>query len=396
MVSLPLLLLLALGSVAPLAPATKAPSAGIVADEFDRLQREFTQLQRYLMSRRGVGAAERAELRSLRGEIEAFSATHPDDPRPIALDLQIGIWLGEEERVDASFERLLALQPENAAIRRRWAQALSQRNDWPRIVEILSVDEGTIERVPELAIERARALMNLNRYADAIAAIAAISETARLQPGIAGQAEGLATQLEDLQEAWIAERARREQEATIDLPLVRFETSRGPVVLELFEEQAPYTVANFISLVESGFYDGTRFHRVIPGFMAQGGDPNSRAGADGMPGMGGPGYTIPDEHAREDRRRHFAGSLAMAKPGDPNNPGRARPNSAGSQFYITVAPTQHLDGDYTVFGRIVEGEAALRALRGDDELRTASVLRKRDREYVPIRLGVEEDAPAEG
>jgi cyclophilin family peptidyl-prolyl cis-trans isomerase len=393
MLSLPLILALTLGSATFPARAVDADAASATADKFDRLQREFTQLQRYLMSRRGVGSAERAELQSLRGEIEAFSAAHPDDPRPIALDLQIGIWLGEDERVDASFERLLAMQPENAAIRRRWAQTLSQRNDWPRIVEVLSVDEAAIERTPELAIERARALMNLNRYAEAIAAIVAISEAARLQPGIAGQAEGLATQLEGLQEAWIVEQALREQEATLDLPLVRLETSRGPIVLELFEEQAPYTVANFISLIERGFYDGTRFHRVIPGFMAQGGDPNTRAGAEGAPGMGGPGYTIPDEHSREDRRRHFAGSLAMAKPGNPNTPGRTQPNSAGSQFYVTVAPTQHLDGDYTVFGRIVEGEAALRMLRAEDELLSAAVLRKRDREYVPIRLGVDEEAP---
>ena len=127
-------------------------------------------------------------------------------------------------------------------------------------------------------------------------------------------------------------------------PQVTIEMENGGVIkLELYPEIAPNTVNNFLSLVKSGFYDGTIFHRVIPGFMIQGGDPQGT-------GMGGPGYTIKGEFASNgvaNPIRHTRGVISMARAQDPN--------SAGSQFFIMHADAPHLDGDYAAFGHVVEG-----------------------------------------
>ena len=132
-------------------------------------------------------------------------------------------------------------------------------------------------------------------------------------------------------------------------PVIRIATSKGDMTFELFEDLAPNTVANIISLAERGFYRGQYFHRVIPGFMAQGGCPNSRRNATGAPGTGGPGYTFDNETTP--RLTHSArGILAMANAG---------PNTNGSQFYICFTPTPHLDGKHTVFGRLLSGQKTL-------------------------------------
>jgi cyclophilin family peptidyl-prolyl cis-trans isomerase len=173
---------------------------------------------------------------------------------------------------------------------------------------------------------------------------------------------------------WREEQARRETEAKLDtLPRVRLETSKGSIVLELFEDDAPNTVANFVDLVDRQFYDGTKFHRVIAGFMAQGGDPLSKDDDPRNDGSGGPGYMIADE-LPEKHRRHFRGSLSMANRG---------PDTNGSQFFLTHVPTEHLNGKHTVFGRVMEGLEVLDALAAGDELKHAVVVRKRDHAYRP-------------
>ena len=380
-------LLAPLACTALAAAASPQQDAGTSADEaFDSLRAEFDQMSRYLMSRRGIGNAERQELLALRRQLDAFAASYPEDARPTVLDLQISLWLGEDDRVDAAFATLVDRAPDTAAIRRRWAQARGQANRWDAALEVLS--DPAMAGVPEAMLDQARMLMNLNRFAEALAVVEQLPTDGEGAAAVASQATAMKLQLETLAAAWSAEEALLAAEAERDdLPRVRFETGKGVIVLELFEDQAPYTVANFIELVGGGFYDGTKFHRVLPGFMAQGGDPNTISGATGAPGQGGPGYTIPDESSRSDKRKHFAGRLAMAKPGDPERPGKAKPNSAGSQFYITVVPTSHLDEEYTVFGRVIEGEDVARSLRMDDALRSATVLRKRDHEYKPVKLG---------
>ncbi len=190
--------------------------------------------------------------------------------------------------------------------------------------------------------------------------------------------------LDDLpqyKKAWEKEMEIREKEAQADnLPRVLLRTSKGDIELELFEDQAPNTVANFISLVEKGFYNGLTFHRVLEHFMAQGGCP------DGT-GAGGPGYRIACECYRPDHRKHFRGSLSMAHAGR---------DTGGSQFFITFVPTPHLDGRHTVFGRVISGMEVLSKLqRRDpedpnapepDRIIEAKVLRKRNHPYVPETL----------
>lgn len=122
------------------------------------------------------------------------------------------------------------------------------------------------------------------------------------------------------------------------------ETKFGNIELKFFPDVAPNHVKNFIELAKKGFYDGTTFHRVIPGFMIQGGDPNSKNPDRTMHGMGGPGYTIKAEF---NKKSHKKGILSMARAADPN--------SAGSQFFICVADAPFLDGQYTVFGEITSG-----------------------------------------
>ena len=120
--------------------------------------------------------------------------------------------------------------------------------------------------------------------------------------------------------------------------VAKFETSKGDFRVELAEDKAPITTKNFIDLVNKKFYDGLIFHRVIDGFMIQGGDPQGK-------GTGGPGYTIKDEFS-PDLKHDTAGVLSMANAG---------PNTGGSQFFITLAPTPHLDKKHAVFGKVITG-----------------------------------------
>lgn len=122
------------------------------------------------------------------------------------------------------------------------------------------------------------------------------------------------------------------------------ETKFGNVELSFFPEVAPNHANNFIELAKKGFYDGTTFHRIIPGFMIQGGDPNSKSPDKSMHGMGGPGYTVKAEFSDKPHKR---GTLSMAR--------SAQPDSAGSQFFICVADAPFLDRQYTVFGEVISG-----------------------------------------
>jgi cyclophilin family peptidyl-prolyl cis-trans isomerase len=177
-------------------------------------------------------------------------------------------------------------------------------------------------------------------------------------------------------ELWAKEQAIRAAEAQADdLPRVKLKTSKGDIVIELFENEAPQATANFITLVKSGFYNGLSFHRVLPQFMAQGGDPKGD-------GTGGPGYAIRCECYQPNYRHHFRGSLSMAHAGR---------DTGGSQFFLTFMETPHLDGKHTVFGRVVEGMDVLGELQkrdpqgtnppAPDKIITAEVLRDRGHEY---------------
>ena len=167
-------------------------------------------------------------------------------------------------------------------------------------------------------------------------------------------------------------------------PIVTIEMEDGKkMVAELYPEIAPNTVNNFISLVKKGFYDGTIFHRVIPGFMIQGGDPQGT-------GTGGPGYTIKGEFSGNGFKndlKHDRGILSMAR--------TMAPNSAGSQFFVMVAPAPHLDGQYAAFGKVIEGmETADAVVYTDRDVRTDRPRKEQKMAKVTVEtFGVEYPEP---
>jgi len=140
-------------------------------------------------------------------------------------------------------------------------------------------------------------------------------------------------------------------------------TSKGVITFEFYFEDAPNHVAAFIERADEGFYDGTKFHRVDPGFVIQGGDPLSRTD-DPMVGTGGPGYRLAAEF---NDRQHLDGTVAVARSADPD--------SAGSQFYICLGPQQFLDGQYTVFGQVVDGLDVVHAISVGDVMESVRIER---------------------
>src|SRR5579885_3886603 len=138
--------------------------------------------------------------------------------------------------------------------------------------------------------------------------------------------------------------------------VAHLETSKGPIVCDLFPKEAPKTVNNFVFLARDGFYDGTTFHRVIQNFMIQGGDPTGT-------GRGGPGYRFEDE-VKDNPHKHQVGSLSMANAG---------PNTNGSQFFITHIVTAWLDGKPTVFGQVKSGQDVVNAVQQGDTLNSVTV-----------------------
>lgn len=148
-----------------------------------------------------------------------------------------------------------------------------------------------------------------------------------------------------------------------------FDTDKGQIVIELFDAEAPKTVANFEKLANSGYYNGVAFHRVIPNFMVQGGDPKGT-------GSGGPGYEI--ECELHPSRKHGTGALSMAHKGqckhDKNTGAKlGGACTGGSQFFITHGPTPHLDGVHTVFGQVIKGQDVVNKIAQGDKIKSLKV-----------------------
>lgn len=208
-----------------------------------------------------------------------------------------------------------------------------------------------------------------------------ILQQAEKMSALSSDARALRSEVTKYVDYWKREQELRAKEAAADdLPRVKLTTTKGDIVLELFENEAPETVGNFINLVEKGFYKDLTFHRVIAGFMAQGGCPEGD-------GTSGPGYSIYDECGKPDARMHFRGSVSMAK--------TEAPNSGGSQFFICFRPAPNLNGIHTVFGRVLEGQDVVDRIQrrepkdadvAADKILQAEVLRKRDHEYLPHKV----------
>ena len=386
----------------------------------DQLLKKFSSMRTSIINQRGLAPGDMDAIRALRDELTSCNATE-ENIRSIAAELQLNIWLDDDDQTTALFQRLSSIEPENSAVGLAWAEFLLSQDD----ADPEKIYADLIEQYPdspEIVLAWVQYLDKQNRFTDGIKAIKGLDQEALTTASIAEIYSGLLfadnffneavkvleqidpaelendvaltarinSKLEtyqDIAKRWDNEEALREvEEAADDLPRVTIITSKGLIIVELFEDHAENTVANFINLAESGYYDGTRFHRVLPKFMIQGGDPNSREGASGAPGTGGPGYTIADEHFGDDIREHFAGTLSMAK--------SPAPHSAGSQFFLTHLPTPHLDGRHTVFGRVVSGLNIIRSIEVNDVIVTISVTRKRDHDYTPVTIGGEKEAKA--
>jgi cyclophilin family peptidyl-prolyl cis-trans isomerase len=208
-----------------------------------------------------------------------------------------------------------------------------------RLAKLMIENKSSDPKIYDLA---GQAAFDVSKYDDAEKYLKLAAESKSLSE----KGQEVSESIGKYREKWARELKFRETDAKSELPRVKLTIGdskgnmKGDIIVELFENEAPNTVANFLSLVEKKFYDGLIFHRVIQHFMAQGGDPLGT-------GTGGPGYSIADECNRPNHRDHFRGSLSMAH--------SAAPDSNGSQFFITFVPTGHLDGKHTVFGRVVEG-----------------------------------------
>lgn len=355
--------------------------------EFAQLKDEYQRLSAYLSAKKRIDSDDRVAISELRDDVDAYVNSHPDDPRAITLDIQLSSWLGDDSRVDEAFSRLSSISDDDR-VSLAWAKSRTGENRYDEAYELLANRENDLATNPTSALVMAQCLMARNRFEEATAVLESIPEEGlNSNPRMRGTVNSMKTQANRWKPLWDSELALREQEeAEGNLPMMQVITSRGPITVMLFENQAPNTVANFVNLSESNFYDGQRFHRVVPNFVAQVGDPNSRLGSEEPPGSGGPGYTIPDEASRADKRLHFAGVLAMAKPADPKTPNRTKPNSAGSQWYITLEPKESLNAEYTVFGRVIDGQEVVQRLRKNDEIIAVKTISRREKDYIPTTI----------
>ena len=345
-------------------------------------------------------SADRPKAKAWQAKLDEWKALLSD-----LQDLRVKFATGEKDQLkqirddyNAKLQQGRALLDElHAAGREAFAEAPNEDRELVRFLRKIAADAVRDENY-EKAFEEAKFLLDHqceDKLVYNIAGVAAYGtnrmaqakeylDVAAAEQKLSPEGREAHTLIEefDLVNLWEEEAKIRAAEAKADdLPRVKLTTSKGDIVVELFENEAPDTVGNFISLVEKGFYDGRLFHRVIPNFMAQTGCPNGD-------GTGGPGYKIYCECTEPDHRNHFAGSLSMAHAGR---------NTGGSQFYLTFRPTPHLNGKHTVFGRVVEGWDVLADIQrynpADkkpkpplDKIEVAEVLRKRDHEYKPNKV----------
>lgn len=348
-----------------------AADAAMMSKEEARLISAFTRIFQIFQQNHGILPSDMVMLERLRDDMTMFNLRWPNNQKIVALELQCSRWLGDRDRVDQLFGELVELNPNTPAMSATWAEDLIGRNDYERALDVVDHAKQKAAEVPVLQFLKVKCLYALNRFEEAKEAMEALPEVVQLKPVDVAELAQYRRVIPQYIEYWNHEQELRS--AQQDNPIVTLETDKGTIKIELFEDDAPIAVKNFVTLCETGFYDGTKFHRVESGHVTQGGDPFTKEGATGVPGTGGPGYTITDEFKNPDGRIHFAGSVGMAH--------GSNPNSAGSQFYICHQPKPNLNGGYTVFGRVIEGMDVALNMEVNDKLISAVVTRKRDHAY---------------
>lgn len=373
---------------APPPAEPQATTATSVETAFEPLQKSFSNVALMFRERGKILPEDMNYVRSLRERVSAFNAENPGFRRGLVVELQLAQWLKEDDRIAPLFEKLHELSSNKDQVIQAWSKYLTAERRWSEAADAFAKAQIDPAKSPKLAADYSAALFAAGRFQESLDVLNSIpGDILKREQLLAASISTVRGARESYPALWEAEKALRESEAVADdLPHVELNTTRGTFVVELFENNAPNTVANFINLAEKGLYDACRFHRVEDSLI-QGGDPNTKPNASGVPGTGGPGYRIPDEHLREGARNHFAGSLAMAHTGIPD--------SAGSQFYITVLPMAEFNGKYTVFGRVISGMDVVMKIQRNDVIESARVMRKRERDYRPqtIPLDIQPISP---
>ena len=299
---------------------------------------------------------------------EALKQT-PNDPGLLEVRSEANLLYGRPDDAVDDLEKLAALRPDDADLALKAGRIAQQLNRFDsaalNLEKVVKKDPSRLEPRMLLALS----YFAVHRFEEAVALYdAALKE--KLEPEQKETLEQFRKSAVAYVPSWKTEQEIRAREAKAnDLPRILFTTSKGEIELELFENEAPNAVANFVELVSKKYYDGLKFHRVIPGFMAQGGCPRGD-------GTGDPGYRFKDE-LPETARRHFRGTLSMANSG---------PDTNGSQFFLTHLPTEWLNGKHTVFGRVIRGQDVLDRLRVGDTITKAEVTRKRDHAYAVKKI----------
>lgn len=369
-------------------PVTPPPAP--LPPPLSRTEQRFRDLAGYVKSKGVIDAATRADIVKLAADIDV-ELDAPTSDRTLLLRLlparaQISIWLTDEQAMDKAFERLLTMTTAPDAVAIAWGRELNADGRYEKALELLQprTFQGDARTI-DAKILIGDALCGIHRYEPAQAAYNTAPALGRSTDQLNAIANGtrkvsFSRYLFNRELSAI----QRDQQRG-DLPMVELTTSKGPVLIELFEEQAPNTVGNFIERIESGAYDGTTFHRFMRGFGIQGGDPATASG--GVGGKSNGGWVIPDECERPERRAPFAGRLVMVKQPAGDSAVKPGANTAGAQFTILLSNAESLDGFYTVFGRVLDGMEVVRRLREDDQIVRASVLSKRNHSYTGVRLG---------
>jgi cyclophilin family peptidyl-prolyl cis-trans isomerase len=307
----------------------------------------------------------------------------PDDMDLLDTRVNVLLMLGETDQAKPDAKRVVELAPTRNDAVLRYARLLYITNQYDEAVKVVETLLARDKDHVEAQLIRGICLFAVNRFEESAKALDELlkgagkktpeeTETAKEYLKVSQEHAGFfKTEME----------LRDKEKKSDDLPRAKLTTSRGAIVVELFENEAPNTVANFIDLAEKKFFDGTKFHRVVSNFMIQGGDPNTKDADPTNDGHGGPGYTFADEMPEGKFRRHFRGTLSMAHAG---------PNTNGSQFFITHLPAHWLNGAHTVFGRVLDGQEVVDAIKPGDLLEKVEILRKRQHEYKPE---IKQDAP---
>lgn len=296
----------------------------------------------------------------------------PEDPGLLDVRSEAYLLYNRDDEAADDLEKLVKMRPDDTDLALKTGRIEQRLNRFDGAVgnleKYLKKDPSNLETRMLLAVS----YFAVHRFEEALGLFeAALKE--KLEPEQKETTEQFRKMAAGYVDLWKSEQGIRTREAKADdLPRILLTTTKGEIELELFENEAPNTVANFIELTSKKYYDGLKFHRVIPGFMAQGGCPRGD-------GTGDPGYRFKDELSGS-IRSHFRGSLSMANSG---------PDTNGSQFFLTHLPAEWLNGKHTVFGRVVRGQDVVDRLRVGDAIIKTEVKRKRDHPYAVKKVGDE-------